>query len=893
MAFEVPVTPRRVKVYELQHENWHDRGTGFCIGDVVNEEAYILVKSEEEIDRLLLEAKIYKEVQYQKQQDTLIVWTDPDETDLALSFQEGEGCAAIWDFITEVQKHLGLDDNQSEDANDIQNGSITLPPEPTLGALPDIERSLTLASHTQYGRDSITRDVQDLDYIAKLIPLLSMAEDLESLPDLHSLCRIMKLIILMNDNTILEQILLDEYIVGVVGILEYDPEFPLHKANHRDYISDGSRFKEVVPIPDNAIRNKIKYTFRLQYLKDVVLARLLDDPTFSMLSSMIYFYQVDILNFLQHNEEFTSELFGIFRSSPSSSQGLEDLQREDSEMKEHAAQQTIQKKRDAVRFIHQFCLTAKNLQPQQRSFLYTSFVKKGLFDVIDFALRDDIPNVRIAGTELILSIIDHDPSFVRSVVLKKANENTSIIDTLIDLLLTESDFGVTSQVSEAIQILLDPTSGQPLEALRKTADMFLRQRPDDPEIEIFLDSFYSQSVQRLFQNLADLQSSDILKNMSLQVAALYGCLCDLVCAFIRLHGYRSRSFFVESNVLANISQLFGSSHKSLRLAALRCFRQCLGTNDEFYYRFLIKKRLFAPVVDLLVEVGSRNNLLNSACLEFFEFIRAGSSKPDYQRNMKTLVTHVVELYREQLEKLTFFETISSLLLRYDQLHDDSMPTSDIAFADAKPTGIPGRGNGLRDLASDEDEYFNTSDDEEDQLLEEPVETSAGNIPESAGLKTRDTSDASDTVGDLIIGLPSVPVSDKTIDSAGGISEAGHSNESLETVNETVKWLSRVKRQAAHAISPDSEQHISLTPLQSLGEKRRRDEAQQEEDDELVKLSSKKTKSGGFAPKSSSSSTAAQGSNTATTKKGFLSSVNKKISISFGSKRFKDKEEASK
>ncbi|ODQ70862.1 hypothetical protein LIPSTDRAFT_56782 [Lipomyces starkeyi NRRL Y-11557] len=867
MAFEVPVTPRRVKVYELQHENWHDRGTGFCIGDVVNEEAYILVKSEEEIDRLLLEAKIYKEVQYQKQQDTLIVWTDPDETDLALSFQEGEGCAAIWEFITEVQKHLGLDDNQSEEGNDIQNGSISLPPEPTLGALPDIERSLTLASHTQYGRDSITRDVQDLDYIGKLIPLLSMAEDLESLPDLHSLCRIMKLIILMNDNTILEQILLDEYIVGVVGILEYDPEFPTHKANHRDYISDGSRFKEVVPIPDNAIRNKIKYTFRLQYLKDVVLARLLDDPTFSMLSSMIYFYQVDILNYLQHNEEFTSELFGIFRK-----------------MKEHGAQQTIQKKRDAVRFIHQFCLTAKNLQPQQRSFLYTSFVKKGLFDVIDFALRDDIPNVRIAGTELILSIIDHDPSFVRSVVLKKANENTSIIDTLIDLLLTETDFGVTSQVSEAIQILLDPTSGQPLEALRKTADMFLRQRPDDPEIEIFLDSFYSQSVQRLFQNLADLQSSDKLKNMSLQVAALYGCLCDLVCAFIRLHGYRSRSFFVESNVLANISQLFGSSHKSLRLAALRCFRQCLGTNDEFYYRFLIKKKLFSPVVDLLVEVGSRNNLLNSACLEFFEFIRA--------RNMKTLVTHVVELYREQLEKLAFFETIRSLLLRYDQLHDDSMPTSDIALADAKLTGIPGRGNGLRDLASDEDEYFNTSDDEEDQLLEEPVETGAVNFPEPSGVKARGTSDASEADGDLIIDLPSAPVGDETIGPSVGISEALQSNESLETVNETVKWLSRVKRQAAYAISPDSEP-TSLTPLQVLGEKRRRDEAKQDDDDELVKLSSKKTRSGGFSPKSPSSSSAAQGSNATTTKKGFLSSVNKKISISFGSKRFKDKEEAPK
>ncbi|KAK9234802.1 component of IIS longevity pathway SMK-1-domain-containing protein [Lipomyces kononenkoae] len=886
MSFEVPVTPRRVKVYELQHENWHDRGTGFCVGEIVNEEAYILVKSEDEALRFLLEAKIYKEVQYQKQQDTLIVWTDPDETDLALSFQEGEGCAAIWEFITEVQRHLGLDDNQSEDAIDIHNGAITLPLEPTLGSLHDIERSLTIASHTQFGRDSITRDVQDMDYIGKLIPLLSMAEDLESLPDLHALCRIMKLIILMNDNAILEQILLDDYIVGVVGILEYDPEFPTHKANHRDYISDSSRFKEVVPIPDNAIRNKIKYTFRLQYLKDVVLARLLDDPTFSMLSSMIYFYQVDILNYLQHNEEFTSELFGIFRNSPSSPPVAGNFPGDNLEIKEQPSRQNLQRKRDAVRFIHQFCLTAKNLQPQQRSFLYTNFVKKGLFDVIDFALRDDIPNVRIAGTELILAIIDHDPSFVRGAVLKKANENTSIIDTLIDLFLSESDFGVTSQVSEAIQILLDPTSGQPLEALRKTADVFLRQRADDPEIEIFLDSFYSQSVHRLFQKLTDLQSPHKLKNMTLRVAALYGCLCDLVCAFIRLHGYRSRSYFVESNVLANISHLFGSSHKSLRLAALRCFRQCLGTNDEFYYRFLIKKRLFAPVVDLLVEVGSRNNLLNSACLEFFEFIRAGSSKPDYQRNMKTLITHIVELYREKLENLVSFDTIKSLLLRYDQLHDYSIPACDVAISDAKLGGIPGRGNGHRDLASDEDEYFNTSDEEEDHQLEQPIATNSLNIPESSDLAQR-ACDSSGTAK-----LLTEPDDDLTMSPFVSIVDASNSKASPVALRETAKESSGMKAQMPLATSLELAP-TSLSPIQALGEKRRRDASKQEEDDELVKLSSKKTKPGALSPKSPPSSGAAQAVNTATAKKGFLSSMNKKISISFGSKRFKDKGEMSK
>lgn len=108
-----PVTAdrRRVKVYELKNNDWFDRGTGFCTGSLVNDEAKIHVQSEDEPERLLLETRITRDDGYQKQQglwqtstgelalmvvDTLIVWTDQNVTDMALSFQEAEGCAAIW-----------------------------------------------------------------------------------------------------------------------------------------------------------------------------------------------------------------------------------------------------------------------------------------------------------------------------------------------------------------------------------------------------------------------------------------------------------------------------------------------------------------------------------------------------------------------------------------------------------------------------------------------------------------------------------------------------------------------------------------------------------------------------------------------------------------------------
>lgn len=80
------------------------------------DEPRIFVESEDQPDRMLLETKISKDDGYQKQQglvhwcnarcyadglltvdsETLIVWTEQNGTDMALSFQEAEGCAVIW-----------------------------------------------------------------------------------------------------------------------------------------------------------------------------------------------------------------------------------------------------------------------------------------------------------------------------------------------------------------------------------------------------------------------------------------------------------------------------------------------------------------------------------------------------------------------------------------------------------------------------------------------------------------------------------------------------------------------------------------------------------------------------------------------------------------------------
>jgi protein phosphatase-4 regulatory subunit 3 len=50
-------------------------------------------------------------------------------------------------------------------------------------------------------------------------------------------------------------------------------------------------------------------------------------------------------------------------------------------------------------------------------------------------------------------------------------------------------------------------------------------------------------------------------------------------------------------------------------------RKIVALKDEFYNRYIIKGNLFAPVVEALVSNNGRYNLLDSAILEMFEFIK--------------------------------------------------------------------------------------------------------------------------------------------------------------------------------------------------------------------------------------------------------------------------------
>ncbi|RAH61510.1 DUF625-domain-containing protein [Aspergillus piperis CBS 112811] len=832
MALEVqpPSDRKRVKVYELKDNDWFDRGTGFCTGQILDDEPRIFVESEDEPNRVLLETKISKDDGYQKQQETLIVWTEPNGTDMALSFQEAEGCAVIWNFVTSVQQHL-LNLAPGEDAlsDEIESyQSIMLPP-PELGNLPEIDHVMRAASITQAGRDALSKFVIREEYIPKLIPLVTMAEDLESLSDLHRLCNIMKSLILLNDNTIIETVVTDPIILGVVGALEYDPEFPHHKANHRQYLADKSRYKEVVPIKDALIRRKISYTWRLQYLKDVVLARILDDPTFSVLNSLIFFNQVEIVNHIQANGPFLKELFSVF-----------DPRSADTKRKE-----------DAVQFLHQCAVIAKNLQAPARANLFANFINHGLFAVIAFAIKHPKPALRTTGIDILVALLDHDPVMMRGYMLKAVNEKkTPLTDTLIDLLHTESDLGVKNQLADAVKVLLDPQIPLQDTMGRAGPENYNKPRPNILS-DAFVQNHFDESARRLFWPLKRLEHNDHLRNLSFQDVALYSHLVDILTFFVRQHLYRSRNVIQNESLAPRIAQLLTVPHKHLKLTALRFFRALTSLQDTFYQALMTHNNIFGLILDIVYETMPRDNLLNSACLELFEAIRC--------ENMKPFVLHVVEKYGEKIRNITYVDTFQSLILRYEQMQgygaepESSLMSHEEAMPSRRMQAGGQRWQGVGEMDAAEEEYFNTSDDEEQESRQ------------TASDAARMQNGAASPIVKPLVDYPDDDDEDDAMDTKPEPSD-GQAPQNQEQPQQDGPEHDAAA--GSPADSPSTPVSTPQTPPERLSEKRRREE---EDDDELMKLTA--------GPKRRSSTSAGPGT---------AGMVRRKRSVSIGSLSANDK-----
>lgn len=129
----------------------------------------------------------------------------------------------------------------------------------------------------------------------------------------------------------------------------------------------------------------------------------------------------------------------------------------------------------------------------------------------------------------------------------------------------------------------------------------------------------------------------------------------------------------------------------------------------FYVKHLIDTDVFGPILDILIGVMPRDNLLGSACIEFFEFIK--------KESMKDLVKHLVQNYRPQLVTLSSLETFRDMIIRYDQTQGFTTGSDFLLDAEEDVTRRPpAHARMMEQLQVDptEEAYWNEDDEEEQQ-----------------------------------------------------------------------------------------------------------------------------------------------------------------------------------
>ena len=264
----------------------------------------------------------------------------------------------------------------------------------------------------------------------------------------------------------------------------------------------------------------------------------------------------------------------------------------------------------------------------------------------------------------------------------------------------------------------------------------------------------------------------------------------------------------------------------------------------------MQKNHFAPILNIVYETMPRDNLLNSACLELFEYIKRENAKP--------LIEHLVETFRPKLEEITYVDTFKALINRYDQMQGFNPDADTTLFSNdsTTPTRTPNvngnqRWQGVKEMDAVEEAYFNTSDDEDEPL----PKTASSKVVKMNGV----------TTSPMLRALVDYPDDDE---------------DAMDTIpSESVDLGTKPELEPSPM--------LQTPPPERLSEKRRREEDNDE--DELGKLTSSKRRNSGSSGSSIGSAT---GQHTLKRKKGFKNDRDsptngasaKKIEISLTAKK---------
>ncbi|KAG4157369.1 hypothetical protein ERO13_D02G058501v2, partial [Gossypium hirsutum] len=325
-----------------------------------------------------------------------------------------------------------------------------------------------------------------------------------------------------------------------------------------------------------------------------------------------------------------------------------------------------------------------SLQMVQQLQLFRDLINEGIFDIISDALQSQDKKL--------------DPTLLRSHVVRQEGIPLLGLLVCILILLVIDDMmlifvlkqfwgGYALPVLEILRSLLDSFSLTGAQHLGQLIDVIILSCPSDE---------VGQSTSNLASSAGRVESQNNTKPEILLN------ICELLCFCVVHHPYRIKCNFLLNNVIDKILLLTRRREKYLVVAAVRFVRTILSRRDEHLVNHFVKKNLLKPVIDAFVANGNRYNVLNSAVLELFEYIR--------KENVKLLVRYIVDSFWNQLVKFEYLASVQSLKVKYEQCLENCGTKANVNVLDSR------KRIDERALEKEEEDYFN--EDSEDDTSSE-------------------------------------------------------------------------------------------------------------------------------------------------------------------------------
>ena len=585
-------------------------------------------------------------IDFHNQRGIIITWkigNDINEDNTAISFQEKEGVFEIWNNILINQGKNPLDKNNSlltdqpeayldvsiqnlpnlfrelnSDMNELKiNNFISFLKKSNfefiikLGEILNSEEKKleeiksSISTETNYtiiqNNNNINENNKKNDSLSKFSKnenniiinnQISLTEKQKSkstnIENINYIFNIFKNLILLGNKELIEILLNDICYLITFGALEYD--FEVFKiVPHRKYFKEVVKFKNPLKIEDEEILEKIHLNIRLQYLRDTVLARIIDNNTLKSINMIIQINNNDIIQFFIEEDKYLDTL-------------CEQLQ-----------DNNILVKSDAFLLFNELINCSKDIYQTRIAFYETLFelgIIHALIENLEGISNNEYinsVNLEVLNKNEILLIQEKIINIIIEIITNfltvLPNEFKIILkcDTLLKhltkLMLNFNNFGIKYEICNIFKMLID-----------------INYYKDDDSINDL--SLYNE----YFISFLKYLKMPIDPNRKTEISTTKQIIIEIL-IYLFSQNIFDTQFWINQNELDKIIlNLLEESNKIVNLYTIKLIKCIIEYTDLSICSKIFSKKLCNKIIQLFIDNIKNGNIIISCLLDFFEIV---------------------------------------------------------------------------------------------------------------------------------------------------------------------------------------------------------------------------------------------------------------------------------